>query len=428
MSGDEIVSVDAWEVLDSRGKPTVACRVELADGSAGQAAVPSGASTGKHEAHELRDGGERHGGHGVLTAAQHARGELADAVVGWSATDQRGVDEVLRATDGSPSLSRLGANAVLAVSLATAHAAAAHQGVPLWQHLGERPLIPLPMVNIVSGGAHAGGLIDIQDVLVIPVGATSFAEAIEWCCAVRAATAVEAEDAGVPATLVADEGGIAGRLPSNRAAIELVARGIERARLEPGTEVAIALDVAATEFVDEQGRYHFHTEQRSLDAGELVDEIAAWCRSLPIVSIEDIVGEDDWEGWRYATSTLGHLQLVGDDLFVTQLDRLATGVEQGAANAVLVKLNQNGTLSGGLDVIARCREVGYASVVSARSGETEDHWLADLAVGSRAEQIKVGSTTRSERTAKWNRLLQIERTVGTHAYAGAAALDPGHPR
>lgn len=425
MTESEIVGVDAWEVLDSRGRPTVACRVNLRDGSAGVATVPSGASTGRHEAHELRDGGSRYGGFGVRLAVANVRSELSVAVLGRSADDQRGLDEALRERDGTSNLSRLGANAVLSVSLASAIASANSRSVPLWRSLGEKPLLPLPMVNIISGGAHAGGAIDIQDVLIIPVGATTFSEAIEWASNVRMATARVALAEGIASGLVADEGGIAARLPTNRAAIELVARGVEASGLHLGEDIAMAIDVAATQFVTPEGRYDLSAEGRLLDPEELVDEVAAWCRDFPIVSVEDVLAEDDWEGWKYASERLADIQLLGDDLFVTQLERLAEGERRGVANAVLVKVNQNGTLTGGLDVVARAQETGYAPVISARSGETEDTWLADIAVGSRGGQIKVGSTTRSERTAKWNRLLQIEReaaSLGNSAYVGLAAL------
>jgi enolase len=423
MTLTEITGVDAWEVLDSRGRPTVSCAVTLADGSTGAVAVPSGASTGRHEATELRDGGKRYGGLGVRTAVGHVRGELAAAAVGRAADDQRALDDALRAADGTPTLSRLGANAVLAMSLAAAHAVAASRRQPLWQVVGAEPLIPLPMVNVVSGGAHAAGMIDVQDFLVVPVGASHFAEAIEWAARVRACTAAAAAERGLAASLVADEGGIAGRLPTNRDALELLADGVRRSGLALGGDVAFALDVAATQLLAGDGRYHLRAENRVLTARELVDEIAGWCADFPIVSVEDVVGEDDWAGWEYATHALPGVQLLGDDLFVTQLDRLDRGISEGIANAVLVKVNQNGTLTGAMDVVARAREMRYATVFSARSGETEDSWLADVAVGSRAGQIKVGSTVRSERTAKWNRLLEIEHRLGDAAtYAGAGAL------
>ena len=424
MTDTEITAVDAWEALDSRGNPTVATQITLRDSTVGLATVPSGASTGRHEAHELRDGGTRYGGLGVREAVRNVRTELASAVLGRSADDQTSIDAAMRELDGTPNLQRLGANAVLSVSLATSVALAASRGVPQWRVLGDAALLPLPMVNVISGGAHASGVIDIQDVLVVPVGADSFEQAIEWAAAVRAATARIAVDEGIATDLVADEGGIAARVRSNRAAIELLARGVEASGLTLADDVAIAVDVAANQFAV-GGGYRFALEDRVLSPDELVDEIAGWCQDFPIVSVEDVLAEDDWAGWEYATSRLGHIQLLGDDLFVTQLARLAEGGARGVANAILIKANQNGTLSGTLDVVDQAVKTGYAPVVSARSGETEDTWLADLAVGSQAGQIKVGSTTRSERTAKWNRLLQIERELGgpgQAAYAGRGAL------
>lgn len=419
-----IVGVFAWEALDSRGTPTVACEVELAGGCKGAATVPSGASTGSHEAHELRDGGGRYGGRGVRQAVVNAAGPLARAVRGLDAADQEAVDAALRVADGTPDLGRLGANAVLAVSVASALAAAQAVGQPLYRWLlgGARPLLPLPMINVLSGGAHAARAVDVQDFLVVPIGAGSFAQALEWAWRVRGATAEVARERGMATALVADEGGLGLTLVSNRAALELLARGMERSGLRPGEEVAIAIDVAATQLV-RHGAYRLAVEGRSLSAGELVAELATWCAEFPIVSLEDPLGEDDWSGWRDATRRLGHLQLVGDDLFVTDLGRLERGIRDGAANAVLVKPNQTGTLSSAADVVRRGRNAGWATIVSARSGETEDAWLSDLAVGWRAGQLKVGSTHRSERTAKWNRLLRIEAELGEEAeFAGRAAM------
>ena len=421
-----ITGLHAWEALDSRGTPTVACGVSLEDGSEGEATVPSGASTGSHEAYERRDGGERYGGKGVRDAVSALRTEIRAEIVGRDARDQEGIDAALRTVDGTPNLSRLGANAVLAASVACAIAAARSQGLPLWKALCPDlpPLLPLPMVNVISGGAHAGGLIDVQDFLVVPVGAGAFAEAIEWASRVRAATAAVLRERGHDIALVADEGGLAAPLPSNRAALDVLLAGIERSGLEPGAEAAIAVDVAATQLhVD--GMYVLASESRSLRAAELVDELAAWVDDYPIVSIEDALGEDDEAGWRYATDRLApSVQLLGDDLFVTSTERLRTGIRAGIANATLVKPNQVGTLSDARQVVEIARTAGYATVLSARSGETEDSWLADLAVGWRTGQLKVGSTTRSERTAKWNRLLRIESEQPDATYAGAAALAP----
>ncbi len=409
-----IASVRAWEALDSRGRPTVAARVELADGVAAHATVPSGASTGSHEALELRDGGTRYQGRGVRSAVAQVNGPLAAICVGRDVTDQRGLDAALLAvTDtGGP----LGANAVLAVSLAAARTAATDSGVSLSRLLaGPGPLLlPMPMVNIISGGAHAGGLLDVQDFLVVPVGATSFAEAIEWAGAVRETTTELALGRGhSSAVLVADEGGLGLALPSNRAALDLLVDGIRAAGLAPGTQIGIAIDLAATELFDGTG-YRFAAEGRTLAPTELVDEIASWHADFPIVSIEDGAAEDEWDSWRLLTDRLGHaVELVGDDLFATRPDRLDAGIRTGVANSVLVKVNQNGTVTGAADVVARAHRAGYRTVVSARSGDTEDSWLADLAVGWRAGQIKVGSTQRSERTAKWNRLLELEACEDT---------------
>ncbi|GAB88507.1 phosphopyruvate hydratase [Gordonia rhizosphera] len=426
MPNTNIASVLSWEAFDSRGNPTVASRVTLRDGTSGSAIVPSGASTGTHEAVELRDGGVRYGGRGVAGAVANTNTVLRDAVHGIDATDQGAVDSALRDADGSADLSSLGANAILSVSTASARAAASAAGLPLYATFGHAPLLPLPMVNIISGGAHADGAVDVQDFLVVPVGAESFHEAIEFAWRVRRGTARVLEEAGYDVALVADEGGLGPRLPSNRAALEFLARGITEAGLELGTQAAIAIDVAATEFYDDDsGLYHLASENRHLSSTELIAEFEAWSADVPIVSIEDILSEDDWDNWPKAHAALPGTQLLGDDLFVTNPRRLARGVEADAANAVLVKPNQIGTLSQALEVIDYARDHNVATVLSARSGETEDPWLADLAVGWRTGQIKVGSTTRSERTAKWNRLLEIEAELGASAqYAGPRALGP----
>lgn len=422
-----IAGVDACEVLDSRGRPTVFCEVTLADGTRGAASVPSGASTGGHERYELRDGGERYDGRGVRRAVANVVDVLAPVVTGLRAADQEEVDAALLGAESTPALSRLGANAVLSVSIATALAAARSLGCPLYRHLAEaldvEPLLPLPMVNVLSGGAHAGGCLDVQDFLVVPVAAESFAEAIEWCARVREATGRLASRGGHQSALVADEGGLGLALSSNQAALELLLAGIEDAGLKPGEEMAIAIDVAATQLATGSG-YRLRTEQRSLSAAEWVAELDLWRQQFPIVSIEDPLAEDDWDGWRASTSTFGdELQLLGDDLFATDVERLDMAIARGVANAVLVKVNQIGTLSGARTFVERARSTGYATVISARSGETEDCWLADLAVGWAAGQIKVGSTTRSERTAKWNRLLRIEHALGCSArFAGRAAI------
>jgi enolase len=419
-----IARLDAWEVLDSRGRPTVACRVTLEDGVNAEAMAPSGASTGRHEAFELRDGGERYGGRGVRSAVGNVNGALAAALTGMDATDQSGIDSVLLSLDGTADLSRLGGNAVLAASLACCRAAAAAAGEPLYRVLaGDAvPLLPMPMVNILSGGAHAGHMVDVQDYLAVPLGAESFAQALEWVWRVREAAAQVVVNRGGNAHLVADEGGLALRLAGNAEGLRVLTEAIERSGLRPLDDVAIALDVAATQ-LHADGAYRLAAEGRSLDAVAMVDMLAQWCGEFPIVSIEDPLAEDDWEGWERATAVLGDHQLVGDDLFVTSAERLRRGVAEQVANTVLVKINQNGTISGTAEVMRLARAAGYATVVSARSGETEDSSIADLAVGWRAGQIKVGSLTRSERTAKWNRLLAIEAELGTDAtFAGRGVL------
>ena len=423
---DLIERVVAWEALDSRGTPTVACAIRTESGAEGEAVAPSGASTGAHEAHERRDGGERYAGKGVRDAVAAFRAEIEPALVGRDALDQAGVDSALRALDGTPNLSRLGANAVLAASVACAIGAARSMSLPLWRALCPDlpPLLPLPMVNVISGGAHAGGLVDVQDFLVVPVGAATFTEAIEWASRVRAASATVLRARGHEVALVADEGGLSASLPSNRAALDVLLEGIERSGLEPGREAAIAVDVAATQLLVDD-TYELASERRRLRTDELVDEIAAWVEDYPIVSIEDAVGEDDVAGWRLATGRLAdRIQLVGDDLFVTSPSRLSTGIREGIANAVLVKPNQIGTLTEARRVVVMAQDAGYGTVLSARSGETEDSWLADLAVGWRTGQLKVGSTTRSERTAKWNRLLRIESEYPAATFAGRGALTP----
>jgi enolase len=418
VSTETITAVSGFEALDSRGRPTVAARVTLACGASARAIAPSGASTGGHEAVELRDGGERYGGAGARRAVDWVNGELGRGVLGVDADDQAAVDERLEQLDGTSELSRCGANAVLAISLAAMLAHAQARRLPLWRsvHSDDRsgPLLPMPMVNIVSGGAHAGRLLDIQDVLVVPVGAASFAEAIEWVARVRAATATLLTAAGGSSALVADEGGIAHRLDSNETAVALVGDGIQAAGLRPGEEMAIAIDVAANQIWDGES-YFLRTDDRRLTPEEWIEELAGWCSRYPIISLEDVLVEDDWAGWRTATRRLGGCQILGDDLFATSHRRLLHGVEHGAANAVLVKPNQAGTVSRARRTFDAAVATGYRTVLSARSGDTEEHWLADLAVGWETGQIKVGSTTRSERTAKWNRLLEIEAGAGPDA-------------
>ncbi|MBN9140301.1 MAG: phosphopyruvate hydratase [Micrococcales bacterium] len=424
MTADSIVRVLAWEALDSRGRPTVACRVETAGGAVGRAIAPSGASRGAHEAVERRDGGTRYGGYGVRGAVAAVQGELAPLVVGRRAADRVAIDDDIEALDGEPGFARLGGNAALAVSLAVTLAHAAAEREPLWRTLddGPRPLIPMPMVNILSGGAHAGGAIDLQDFLAVPVGASSFAEAIEWVSRVRAACAAAVDAAGGWSALVADEGGLSARLDSNEDALRILTSGIEDAGLVPGEQLAVAIDVAASQLV-EDGRIRLATESMGLDSAAWVARVAEWVGRYPIVSVEDVLGEDDWDGWAVAARALPGIQLVGDDLFATDAGRLARGIREGAANAVLVKVNQAGSVTRAERVVRAARAAGLAQIVSARSGDTEDDWLADLAVGWRAGQIKVGSTMRSERTAKWNRLLELEAS-GETAFAGRRGIAP----
>lgn len=425
MTGTSVTEIFGWEALDSRGRPTVACYVRLAGGDEGRAVVPSGASTGSHEASELRDGDERYRGFGVRGPVSNLNEILAPALVGRDALDRAGTDAAMEELDGTAELGRLGANAVLAVSAALTVAGAHALGRPLWQVLdgGTEPLLPLPMVNIISGGAHARRALDIQDVLAVPVGATSFAQAIEWAARVRFATAELLDARGGSSALVADEGGLAGFLASNEAAVELVTDGIAGAGLVPGEQVAVAVDIAANQ-IFEAGAYHLRSEDRSFSSDAWLAELNRWCERYPIVSLEDVLAEDDWPSWRAAGSLMGQgRQLVGDDLFATQLSRVERGIAEGVANAVLVKPNQAGTLSRAERALRAAQGAGYATIVSARSGDTEDSWLADLAVGWRAGQVKVGSTTRSERTAKWNRLLEIEAKAGARAqFAGRGAL------
>lgn len=420
-----IASVRGREILDSRGRPTVEADVALEDGTLGRASVPSGASTGRHEALELRDGDDdRYRGLGVRRAVDNINGEIAAVVVGLDAGGQATVDERMRILDGTVDKERLGANALLAVSLATCRAGALARRQPLYRHIadlrGVEPTIPLPMVNMLSGGLHADGILDIQDILVIPTGAESFADALETIVAIHATLGDRVRAEGHPA-LVADEGGWAPALDSNETAIAWVAEAID----DNNVDAAIALDVAASHFLDgARGTYVMPTDGAELTRDELIERLAGWVSRYPIVSIEDGLAEDDWPGWTALTQRLPDAQILGDDLFVTDAQRLATGVAHGAGNAVLVKPNQAGTLSEALEVIGTARGAGYRTVVSARSGETEDAFLSDLATGAAAGQIKVGSVTRSSRNAKWNQLLRIEEVLGPRAYVGASALAP----
>jgi len=426
MSVSAIGALVAREILDSRGRPTVEVDAHLADGSVGRASVPSGASTGAAEAHELRDGDPmRHGGMGVLHAVANVEGEIASALRGIDASDQRDVDDRLRELDGTANLRRLGANATLAVSIAVCRAFAASRRQPLYLRIagltGERALLPLPMTNILSGGLHAGRGMDVQDFLAVPLRALTFGDALGVLARVRAAADDAMRARGLP-TLLADEGGLSPGCEHGRAALALMVEAIERSGQRPGEDVAIAIDVAASTLAQNDGTYALAREQRVLSSVEMIDMLDGWVDDFPIVSIEDALDEDDWSGWKDLTARLGaRVQLVGDDLFATQQARLARGAGSEVANAILVKANQNGTLTGALDVIARAKASGYATIVSARSGETEDPFIADLAVGSAAGQIKIGSLRTSNTLAKYNELLRIEATSRA-PYAGVLAL------
>jgi enolase len=419
--------IRARQILDSRGRPTVEVDVQLDDGTLGRASVPSGASTGTYEAHELRDGDERYEGRGVRRAVAHVNGEIAAAMRGFDAGNQRALDARLVGLDGTARLQRLGANAILGVSLAACRAAAAQRRLPLYAYIGElahvdRPALPMPMVNILSGGLHAGRGMDVQDFLAIPAGARSADEAIELIGRVRNAAARVMDKRGLP-TLLADEGGLSPGLATGREALQLMVEATESAKLVPGQDIVFAIDVAATSLWDRAaGAYRLAREGRMATSEEMIDMAEAWVRDFPVVSIEDALDEEDWAGWKRLTERLGRrIRLVGDDLFTTYLQRVQRGIAQGVANGVLVKVNQNGTLTGTLDVVAAAREAGYAPVISARSGETEDPFIADLAVGTAAGQIKIGSLRCGERLAKYNQLLRIEEDSGA-PFAGMAAV------
>jgi enolase len=414
-----IVHVHAREVLDSRGRPTVEVEVRCRDGAQGRAIVPSGASTGRHEAVELRDGDStRYGGKGVRKAVANVRDLLTPRLLGLPATNQARVDRLLCEIDGTPDKSRAGANAILGVSLAVARAAAASQGVSLWRWLDAdgRACLPLPMVNLISGGLHAGGNLDFQDFLLLPIGARTYSEALEMSVAVYRALSVVLTRHGFEGVLVGDEGGFGPRLHGNEQAVELILEAITAAGFSPGKDAALAIDVASTHF-HRDGRYHLRADGgQALNADEMTALLTRWVDTYPIFSIEDGLAEDDWDGWRNLTAALGgRVQLIGDDLFATNPARLKRGILEGVANSVLVKVNQIGTLTETMAVVRMAREAGYRAVISARSGETEDAFLADLAVATGAGQIKIGSVARSERLAKYNQLLRIEEEMGASA-------------
>ena len=422
-----IATILGREILDSRGNPTVEVDVVLEDGHYGRAAVPSGASTGAHEAHELRDGGPRYGGKGVKKAVEAVNGEIRKVLSGFDAADQRGLDQRLRDLDGTENKKRLGANAILGVSLAAAKAEASAEGLPLYRYVGgeEATLLPVPMMNIVNGGAHADNPIDFQEFMIVPVGAASIAEAVRMGAEMFHALRHALKGAGHN-TAVGDEGGFAPNLGSTREALDFVMAAIKEAGYSPGDDVYLALDVAATELYGE-GRYVLKGEKRSLTSEQMAAYYGELVANYPIFSIEDGMSEDDWDGWRGLTEALGdRVQLVGDDLFVTNVARLKQGIDRGIANAILVKVNQIGTLTETLDAVRMAQEAHYAAVMSHRSGETEDATIADLAVATNCGQIKTGSLARSDRVAKYNQLIRIEEELGTSArYAGRSVLKRG---
>jgi enolase len=412
----QIERVHARQILDSRGNPTVEVELDLRSGATGRAAVPSGASTGEFEATELRDGGTAWGGKGVTQAVGNVNGEIAEAIGGFDALDQASLDQALIELDGTPNKSRLGANAILGVSLAAAHAAAAHSGVALWRYLGgeEASVLPVPMMNVLNGGAHADNKVDFQEFMVMPAGAPSFGECLRMGTEVFHALKKTLHDAGL-GTAGGDEGGFAPDLGSNEEALEMLVKGITSAGYVPGEDVFIALDPATSEIFDDTA-YVLEHENRSLSPAEMSAYWADLCARYPIVSIEDGMDEEDWDGWKVLTEAVGdRVQLVGDDLFVTNTQRLQRGIELGVANSILVKVNQIGTLTETLDAIAVARAAGYTAVMSHRSGETEDTTIADLAVATGCGQIKTGAPSRSDRVAKYNQLLRIEEALGTGA-------------
>ena len=419
-----IEAIDAREILDSRGRPTVEAEVMLMTGARGIAQVPSGASTGTFEAHELRDDdSHRYGGKGVLYAVRNIKEKITPELLGMDALDQASVDKKMLARDGSPNKKNLGANAILAVSLATAKAGADNLGLPLYRYLGGplANLLPVPLMNVINGGAHADNNVDFQEFMIVPVGAPTFREALRWGAEVFAALAKVLKEKKL-LTGVGDEGGFAPNLESNQAALELLIAAIEKAGYKPGEQIALAMDVAASEFYKE-GQYVYDGSSHSPE--EFIDYLAQLVGQYPIISIEDGLQEEDWDNWKLLSQRLGNIQLVGDDLFVTNPIRLKKGIELGAGNSILIKLNQIGSLTETLEAIDLATRKGYRSVISHRSGETEDTTIADLAVATRAGQIKTGSLCRSERVAKYNRLLRIEDELGDRAiYAGTVGMGP----
>ena len=425
MSSSKIKQVIGREIIDSRGNPTVEADVILESGIVGRAAVPSGASTGAREALELRDGDEqRYGGKGVLNAVANVNTTLNSVVAGMDALDQRGIDQAMLQADGTDNKDKLGANALLAVSLANAHAAALAQDMPLYASLATDNdfLLPVPMMNIINGGAHADNSVDLQEFMILPVGAPNMAEAIRYGAEVFHALKKVLHDKGLN-TAVGDEGGFAPDLPSNEAAIGVILQAIENAGFKPGEDIFLGIDAASSEFY-KGGKYVLASENKTLSAGEFIDVLADWVSKYPILSIEDGMAEDDWDGWKQLTEKLGkQIQLVGDDLFVTNTRILQEGIDRHIANSILIKVNQIGTLTETLDAIALAKQANYTAVISHRSGETEDTTIADLAVATSAGQIKTGSMSRSDRVAKYNQLLRIAEQLGDRAqYAGRNAF------
>lgn len=417
-----IKTVKSREILDSRGNPTIEVDVTLSDGASGRAAVPSGASTGAFEAAELRDGGERYLGKGVRKAAENIEKSIAPKIIGKSPFEQRELDQAMIEIDGTPTKSKLGANAILGVSLAVARAAANSKKLPFYSFIGgpDANLLPVPMMNILNGGAHADTNVDIQEFMIAPIGAKTFSEALQWGAEIYHALKAVLKKRGL-ATSIGDEGGFAPNLESNRAALDLIVEAVNKAGYKPSEQIALAMDVAATEFFKD-GKYEF--EGSNLTAEEMISYYKSLVDSYPLVSIEDPLSEDDWDGWIRITKELGdRVQLVGDDLFVTNPERLSKGIKSGAANALLVKVNQIGTLTETLDAVKLAHDSSYRSMMSHRSGETEDTTIADLAVAANCGQIKTGAPARSERVAKYNQLLRIEEELGSRArYAGRAAF------
>ncbi|MCG5514430.1 phosphopyruvate hydratase [Ectothiorhodospira shaposhnikovii] len=420
----EIVDILAREVVDSRGNPTVEADVKLGSGAVGRAAVPSGASTGSREALELRDGDARYLGKGVRKAVANVNGEIREALLGLKASDQEAIDRRMIELDGTSNKGRLGANALLAVSMALAHANARDTGLPLYRHLGGEgaTLLPVPMMNIINGGAHADNSVDMQEFMILPVGAGSVADAIRYGAEVFHALKKVLHGRGL-STAVGDEGGFAPDLPSNEAAIEAILEAIHQAGFTPGKDIFLGLDCAASEFYKD-GAYVLASEGKRLDAAGMVEFLANWVKQYPIITIEDGMDEGDWDGWKLLTERLGdQVQLVGDDLFVTNTEILREGIDKGIGNSILIKLNQIGTLTETLEAIRMAHDAGYTAVISHRSGETEDVTIADLSVATGAGQIKTGSLSRSDRVAKYNQLIRIEEMLGASArYAGKAAF------